>query len=44
MTSFLVSLAAIAVLGGGSLLKGLGKLAFIILLALIFVVFNAGSA
>jgi len=35
MTSFLVSLAAIAIIGGGSILNGLFKLAFISILALI---------
>jgi len=44
MTSFLVSLAAIAVLGGGSLLKGLGKLLFIAVLAFAFLLLNSGGA
>lgn len=39
--SVLVSLAAIAIIGGGSLLKGLFKLAFLLVFALVVLVMAA---
>jgi len=44
MTSILLSLAAIAIIGGGSLLKGLGKLLFIAVLAFGLLLVTVGGA
>jgi len=43
MTSFLVSLAAIAIIGGGSLLNGLFKLIVIFLLSLLLLAFMVAT-
>jgi len=43
MTTFLISLAAIAIIGGGSILNGLFKLAFIFIFALILLAFMVAT-
>jgi len=44
VTTILISLAAIAIIGGGSLLKGIGKLLFIGLFAFGFLLLTVGGA